>query len=75
MSALEWSTMEVTSEYNEYIVSAAVLLCSLNYSEWKYCTQWYSGSTLWQHPTLDETLIVEVNSNERMSVQPVATFV
>ena len=75
MSALEWSTTEVTSEYNSYIISAAVLLCSLNRGDWRYCTQWQSGSTLWEHPTLDETLIVEVNSNEKMSVRPVATFV
>lgn len=75
MNALQWSRQEVTSEYNGYIISAAVLLCSLNRGEWKYCTQWYSGSTLWEHPTLDETLIVEVNQNERMSVHPVATFV
>ncbi len=75
MNALQWSTSEVTSEYTGYIVSASILLCSLGKSDWKYCTQWYSGSTLWEHPTLDETLIVEVNDNEQMSVQPVATFV
>ena len=69
MSALEWSSMEITSEYNSYVVRAAILLCSLNRGDWRYCTQWHSGSTLWENPLLDETLIVEVNQIEQMSVQ------